>query len=120
MHSCITPKQKTRTLASSRFEAVCVNLLSSAVDRREVLGVAVGEWSDIVFCYTILQNRPVNYLKTENEISKCSQIVAKIRFYGEKKNPKSLFYSNLGLILSGATRKHYQACNLLCISVIDV
>ncbi len=40
---------KTRTRASSRFEAVCVNLLSSAVDRWEVFGVAVGEWSDIVF-----------------------------------------------------------------------
>ena len=40
--------KKTRTRASSRFEAVC-NILSSAVDRREVLGVAVGEWGDIVF-----------------------------------------------------------------------
>ena len=37
-----------RTRASSRFEAVC-NISSSAVDRWEVLGVAVGEWSDIVF-----------------------------------------------------------------------
>ena len=45
----LSDTKKTRTLASSRFEAVCVNLLSSAVDRREVLGVAVGEWSDIVF-----------------------------------------------------------------------
>ena len=27
----------------------CVNLLSSAVDRRKVLGVAVGEWGDMVF-----------------------------------------------------------------------
>ena len=27
----------------------CANLLSSAVDRWEVLGVAVGEWDDIVF-----------------------------------------------------------------------
>ena len=43
-----TKNKKTRTLASSRFEAVC-NMLSSAVDRREVLGVAVGEWGDIVF-----------------------------------------------------------------------
>ena len=42
-------KTKTRTLASSRFEAVCVNLLSATVDRREVLCVAVGEWSNIVF-----------------------------------------------------------------------
>ena len=33
---------------SSRFEAVC-KMLSSAVNCREVLGVAVGEWSDIVF-----------------------------------------------------------------------
>ena len=36
-------KTKTRTLASSRFEAVCVNLLSFAIDRWEVFGVAVGE-----------------------------------------------------------------------------
>ena len=35
--------KKTRTRVSSRFEAVRKNLLSSAVDRREVLGVAVGE-----------------------------------------------------------------------------
>ena len=48
-------KTKTRTLASSRFEAMC-NMLSSAVDRREVLGVAVGEWGDIVFlqCHSCL------------------------------------------------------------------
>ena len=46
---CIKVKSKTRTRASSRFEAVCVNLLSSAVDCWEVLGVAVGEWSNIVF-----------------------------------------------------------------------
>ena len=42
-------KTKTRTRASSRFEAVRKNLLSSAVNRREVLGVAVGEWSNMVF-----------------------------------------------------------------------
>ena len=56
------------------------------------------------FYYNTTQNRPVNYLKMENEISKCSQIVAKIGFSGEKKNPKSLFYNNLGVISSGATR----------------
>ena len=39
---CIKVKTKTRTRASSRFEAVC-DVLSSAVDRGEVLGVAVGE-----------------------------------------------------------------------------
>ena len=39
---------KTRTLASSRFEAMR-NLLSATIDCWEVLGVAVGEWSDIVF-----------------------------------------------------------------------
>lgn len=39
---------KTRTLASSRFEAMR-NLLSAAIDCWEALGVAVGEWSDIVF-----------------------------------------------------------------------
>ena len=37
---CIKVKTKTRTRASSRFEEVC-NVLSSAVDRREVFGVAV-------------------------------------------------------------------------------
>lgn len=48
MTICITLKTKTRTRKGSRFEAV-YNLLSSAVNRREILGVAVGEWGDIVF-----------------------------------------------------------------------
>ena len=34
----ILAKTKTRTLASSRFEAVC-NISSSAVDRRDALGI---------------------------------------------------------------------------------
>ena len=38
---CIKVKTKTRTRASSRFEAVCCNLLSAAIDCWEVLGVAV-------------------------------------------------------------------------------
>ena len=45
------------------FVKQCVNLLSSAVDRREVLGVAVGEWSDIVFLQCGTQVRlPVEHL----------------------------------------------------------
>ena len=44
---CIKVKTKTRTRASSRFEAVC-DVLSSAVDRGEVLGVAVGEWRSLL------------------------------------------------------------------------
>ena len=49
MTICITLKTKNENpIKSSRLEAVR-NLLSSAVDRREVLGVAVGKWSDIVF-----------------------------------------------------------------------
>ena len=31
------------------FVKQCVNLLLSAVDRKEIIGVAVGEWSNIVF-----------------------------------------------------------------------
>ena len=38
----------------------------------------------------------------------------------KEKSPKSLPDSSLGDFSSGATGKHYQACNLLCISVIDV
>ena len=44
MTICITLKTKNENPAeSSRFEAV-YNISSSAIDRREVLGVAVDEW----------------------------------------------------------------------------
>ena len=40
----------------------------------------------------------------ENEMSKCSQIVAKIRFQGKRKNANNLFYKLLAFLVSGATR----------------
>lgn len=42
--------------------------------------------------------------KSGNEISKCCQNVAKIGVWRKRKTPKSLFYNNLGVLFSGATR----------------
>ena len=39
-----------------------------------------------------------------SKVSKCSPNVAKIGFMVKEKSPKSLFYNNLGVLFSGATR----------------
>ena len=78
-----------RTRASSRFEAV-YNVLSSAVDRRDVLGVAVGEWSNIVFCYTILQNGPTGISKGE-KLANVVKMLPKLGFTDKRKIPNRCF-----------------------------
>ena len=60
--------------------------------------------------YTPLKNGSRTISNCE-EISKCSQIVAKIRIYDKRKTPKSLFYNNLGVPFCGATRKRVSFLN---------
>ena len=47
------------------------------------------------FCYYTPQKWSYKYLK-RRKVSKCSQIVAKIRTESKRKSPKSLFCNNLG------------------------
>ena len=57
------------------------------------------------FYYKTSPKRPLKYLKNGGEISKCSQIVAKFRFLGKRKNANNLFCKLLTFLASGVTRK---------------
>ena len=88
-NNAFRPKQKREPDLSSRFEAVC-DVLSSAVDRWEVFGITVGEWSNIVFCYTILQNGPTGISKGE-KLANVVKMLPKSGFKEKRKIPNRCF-----------------------------
>ena len=59
-------------------------------------------------------------LKWSQKCQNVAQMLPKSWSIEKEKSPKSLSDSSLGDFSSGATGKHFQACNLLCVSVIDV
>ena len=59
-------------------------------------------------------------LKWSQKCQNVAQMLPKSWSIEKEKSPKLLLDSDLGDFFSGATGKHYQACNLLCFSVIDV